>query len=134
MIVVMATEPTSGRAFLSDWAASRNLRHVGDGLRAFKSLIDPTIYDEAAVRRHYGTLEHAATFGAVRRLQDNEPKAIAALTFPYLSDGKELREAAQAFADEFDLAHRVGHPDDRVYNAAQYTPIAFWRVRYIDFD
>lgn len=134
MIEPMTSEPTSGRAFLNDWAASRKLRHVGDGLRAFKDLIRPQLYDAEAVRRHHSTLEHAATFGAVRRLQSNEPRAIAALAFPYLADTSELREAAQAFADEFDLGHRVGHADERVYNADQYTPIAFWRVQYIDFD
>lgn len=129
----MTSPENSGRARLSEWAARHDLEHVGNGRGALNALIEIRPEFDIAVRRHSIVGEHVATFGASRR-QRNEPTAVAALAFPYEEDTDALRDDARAFAEQFGLAHRVKHPDDRVWNADRYTAIAFWRHDFFDLD
>lgn len=124
---------TSGRAFLEEYAERNNLVWIGNRAE-LRRLIPKALYDEADVKQHDAVLEHVACFQTRGAKPVRQPGAVLAVSFPYLDDGPDLREQAEAFAVRFGLSVRVNHPDDRVYNAESFTPVAFWREDFYDMD
>jgi hypothetical protein len=79
-------------------------------------------------------VEHVACVQTLGAKPARQPAAVLAIAFPYIDDSPELHGQAEAFADRFGLSVRVGHADDRIYNADTYTPVAFWRENFHDLD
>ncbi len=125
--------PTSGRAFLQEYADRNGLKWTGN-YGELEQLIDPDLYDAMEVSRRSNVVEHVACFQTLGAKPEGQPAAVLAIASPYVDDSPELHEQAEAFADRFGLSVRVGHPDDRIYNADTYTPIAFWREDFYDLD
>lgn len=125
--------PTSGRAFLQEYASRNGLKWVGN-FGELEQLIDSELYDAAEVSRRSNVVEHVACFQTLGVKPERQPGAVLAIAFPYVDDTPELRAQAESFADRFGLSERVGHPDDHIYNADKYTPVAFWREDFYDLD
>lgn len=113
--------PTSGRAFLQEYADRNGLKWIGN-LGELEQFIDSKLYDAAEVNRRSNVVEHVACFQALGATPERQPAAVLAIAFAYVDDSPELHEQAEAFADRFGLSVRMGHPDDRIYNANKHTP------------
>lgn len=121
----------SGRAFLDEYAKKNGLRRVG-GYGSLRQMILEQFYDARELNRRKALMEHVECFAAKGRRRAGQPEVVLAISFLYVEDTPQLRADAEAFAVRFGLNCRVNHPNDRVYNAESYTPVAFWRDDYYE--